>query len=300
VRDATKNRDSLHGSAARSHAARSQGASHQRERSPLVVLALTLGGAAVLVVVGLVPLVADAAEIGPGVTVEVADTPYPSNSGSPNVGKCAEGRDGWHITMNGLATSDGQPVTAEDFGSVNLAFSDGTAAQAWFTDLSGRTAHFLNDTENQQGSFTVIGATMTLPNDTRITSFEKFAIKNAPCNVSVAATTTSQLSAETTIPTNPVSTETTTTEPPPAPQSTSFYPAVTLPTTMALPDRSAGTGAVSAAVEPDIQVARIAQANPGSDPPSTTLDGRPFIAVGLLLIIAGGALWIYTQRRTAA
>jgi hypothetical protein len=281
---------------------------HERNgrHSPLAVSVLMLGGAVLMTVVASVPSVADATEIGAGVTVEagmtveVADTPYPSDSGSSGAGKCEDGRNGWHIIMKGLSTSDGQPPTAGDFGPVDLAFSDGTTAQALFTDLSGRTAHFLNDTVNQQGSFTVTGGAMTLPDDTRITSFNKFAMRHTPCGAGTTSTTTSPVITDTTT-TSPVSTDTTTAPPTTSTSPASSYPAVTLPTSVVPQEMPDGIGeAASAAVEREVQVARIAQANPGSDPRSPGPDGRPFIAVGLLLIIAGWALWIYTQRNTAA
>jgi LPXTG-motif cell wall-anchored protein len=289
------------------------------QRRPLASLALMLGGVALMAVAVLVPSSAGATVAGPGVTVEVDNTPYSSVSG-----ECDEDRDGWHIIMNGITTSDGEPPTASDFGPVNLLFSDSSTAQAVFTDASSvGVAHFLNDTSNQEGPYTLTAAAMTFPNGTRITSFNKFVISHPPCGtietttttvpdtttttVPDTTTTTSPVSTTTTVPdttttTSPVSTETTSTTSPVSTETTSTTsPVSTLPTTSIPPGTPMGAATVdTVVVERQVQTARTARAATGSTLPSTGMNGGPFLVTGLLLLTAGIALWVITRRKATA
>jgi LPXTG-motif cell wall-anchored protein len=194
------------------------------------------GGVALMAVAVLVPSSAGATVAGPGVTVEVENTPYSSGDG-----ECDEDRNGWHIIMNGL-NYEGDIPTADDFGPVNLMFSDGSTAQALFTDVSsGTVAHFLNDTVNQDGPFEVTAAAMTFPDGTSITSFNKFVISHPPCNTIVTTTTTVP---DTTTTTSPVTTETTTT----VPETTTTVPdtTTTVPdTTTTVPETTTTTSPVT-------------------------------------------------------
>jgi LPXTG-motif cell wall-anchored protein len=222
--------------------------------------------------------------------VEINNTPYSSSSGA-----CDEARNGWHIIMNGITTFDGEPPAAEDFGPVNLTFSDGSTAQALFTDASGsQVAHFLNNNTNQNGFFEVTAGAMTFPNGTRITSFNQFVISHPPCGT-IVTTTTNPVTTETTTTTSPVvTTDTTTTVPD---TTTTINPVITVPTTTIPP----GTPTVdTATVERQVQAARTARAATGSTLPTTGIDGGPFVLAGLLLLAAGTALLVVTRRRATA
>ncbi len=192
-----------------------------------------VAGVALMAVAVLVPSSAGAVVVAPGVTVEVDNTPYSSDQG-----ECDETRDGWHIIMNGIETTDGNPPTADDFGPVNLMFSDGSTAQALFTDASGdKVAHFLNDDVNQEGAFTVTAGAMTFPNGTRITSFNNLVISHPPCGTIVTTTTTVPDTTTTTVP------DTTTTTVPDTTTTTS--PVTTETTTTTVPDTTTTTSPVS-------------------------------------------------------
>jgi LPXTG-motif cell wall-anchored protein len=264
------------------------------QRRPLASLALIFSGVVLVAVVALLPTSAGATDVSPELSVEVANTPYSSDGG-----QCDESRDGWHIIMNGVVTSDGEPATADDFGPVNLLFSDSSTAQALFTDASGdKVAHFLNDTVNQEGAHTITSAVMTFPAGTRITSFNNFVISHPPCGTIETTTTTVP---DTTTTTSPVSTETTSTTSPVSTETTSTTsPVSTLPTTSIPPGRPMGAATVDTVfIERQVQAARTAQAA-GTTLPSTGIDGRPFIVTGLLLLTAGIALWVITRRKATA
>jgi LPXTG-motif cell wall-anchored protein len=265
------------------------------QRRPLASLALIFGGVVLVAVVALLPTSAGAIDVSPELSVEVANTPYSSGSG-----QCDESRDGWHIIMNGIETSDGEPATAADFGPVNLLFSDSSTAQALFTDASGdKVAHFLNNTVNQEGAHTVTSAVMTFPAGTRITSFNNFVISHPPCGT-IVTTTTNPVTTETTSTTSPVSTETTTTNPVSTETTSTTSPVSTLPTTSIPPGTPMGAATVDTVfIERQVQAARTAQAA-GATLPSTGIDGRPFIMTGLLLLTAGIALWVITRRKATA
>jgi LPXTG-motif cell wall-anchored protein len=204
-----------------------------------------VAGVALMAVAVLVPSSAGAVVVAPGVAVEVDNTPYSSDQG-----ECDESRDGWHIIMNGIKTTDGKPPTADDFGPVNLMFSDGSTAQALFTDASGsKVAHFLNDDVNQEGAFTVTAGAMTFPNGTRITSFNKLVISHPPCGTIVTTTTTVPDTTTSTVPDTTTTTvpdtttttvpDTTTTTVPDTTTTTS--PVTTETTTTTVPDTTTTT-----------------------------------------------------------
>jgi LPXTG-motif cell wall-anchored protein len=208
-----------------------------------------VAGVALMAVAVLVPSSAGAVVVAPGVAVEVDNTPYSSDQG-----ECDESRDGWHIIMNGIKTTDGKPPTADDFGPVNLMFSDGSTAQALFTDASGsKVAHFLNDDVNQEGAFTVTAGAMTFPNGTRITSFNKLVISHPPCGTIVTTTTTVPDTTTSTVPDTTTTTvpdtttttvpDTTTTTVPDTTTTTS--PVTTETTTTTVPDTTTTTSPVS-------------------------------------------------------
>lgn len=275
-----------------------------------------VAGVTLMAVAVLVPSSAGAVVVSPGVIVEVDNTPYSSDQG-----QCDESRDGWHIIMNGIETTDGLPPTAEDFGPVNLMFSDGSTAQALFTDASGnKVAHFLNDDVNQEGAFTVTAGAMTFPNGTRITSFNKFVISHPPCGTIVTTTTTTPVTTvpdtttttspvttettttvpDTTTTTSPVSTETTTTSPVSTETTTTSSPVSTLPTTSIPPGTPMTATVDTVYVERQVQAARTTRAATGSTLPATGVDGGPFVVTGLLLLAAGISLWAINRRRATA
>lgn len=145
---------------------------------------LTLGGATL----GVLGATTYATSVGPGTTVPIG------NPGFSTVGQyCDEYHNGYHFIMEGLQYPAASVIDAADFGPVNISFSDGSTAVAMFTDLTGgSTAHFLNDTTNQTGNFTVTSAQMTFPAGTDITGFSQFTIRNVPCATTEETTTTTE------------------------------------------------------------------------------------------------------------
>ena len=122
---------------------------------------LTVSGLAVGVSAG----TSLAGSVSAGTVASVGNAPFSS------VGKqCDPNRDGWHFIMNQLEYPAGSTINGADFGPINITFSDNSTGVATFTDLSGgNTAHFLNNTVNQSGSFTITSATMTFPPGSDIT-----------------------------------------------------------------------------------------------------------------------------------
>jgi LPXTG-motif cell wall-anchored protein len=143
---------------------------------------LTLGG----VTLGVLGGTTYATSVGPGSTVAIG------NPGFSTVGQyCDDYHNGYHFTMNGLEYPAGAVIDAADFGPVSISFSDGSTAVAAFTDVTGgSTAHFLNDTTNQTGNFTVVSAQLTFPAGTDVTGFNQFRISNVPCATTDETTTT--------------------------------------------------------------------------------------------------------------
>src|SRR5215212_9207352 len=136
-------------------------------------LGLTISGASI----GILGSTTYADTAGPGTTVSVDNAPY-NTAGKP----CDPNRDGYHFIMNGLDYPANATIDASDFGPVLITFSNGSTATASFTDLAGgKTAHFLNNTVNQTGNFTITSATMTFPAGSDITGFNQFVISHAPC-----------------------------------------------------------------------------------------------------------------------
>lgn len=255
-----------------------------------------VAGVALMAVAVLVPSSAGAVVVAPGVAVEMDNTPYSSDQG-----ECDETRDGWHIIMNGIETTDGNPPTAEDFGPVNLVFSDGSTAQALFTDASGdKIAHFLNDDVNQEGAFTVTAGAMTFPNGTRITSFINLVISHPPCGTTVTTTTTSPVTTVPDTTTTTVPDTTTTTSPVTTETTTTTSPVSTLPTTTIPPGTPMRATIDTVYVERQVQAARTTRASTGSTLPSTGVDGGPFVVTGLLLLAAGISLWAINRRKATA
>ena len=85
--------------------------------------------------------------------------PY-STLGKP----CDPQRDGYHFIMNGLEYPDGSVINGNDFGPINITFSNGSTGVALFTDLAGGSvAHFLDSTHNQSGNFDDHGREHDLP-----------------------------------------------------------------------------------------------------------------------------------------
>ena len=116
----------------------------------------------------------------------VQNTPY-SSYGQ----QCDPSRDGWHFIMNQLAYPDGATIDGNDFGPVNITFSDGSTGVATFTDLAGgKVAHFLDSTDNQSGNFTIKSASMTFPAGTDITGYGNFVISHPPCGSTTSTTST--------------------------------------------------------------------------------------------------------------
>ena len=199
---------------------------------------LTLGGGAL----GLASGTASAVGVGPGSTVTVGNAPYSSAGKS-----CDPNRDGWHFIMNQLEYPEGSVIDGNDFGAVNITFSDGSTAVASFTDLAGgNVAHFLNNTVNQTGNFTITSVTMTFPATSDITGYGNFVISHPPCGTVTTTTTTMAPTTTTTAPTTTTMAPTTTTMAPTttaATTTTTAVPAVTtttllgsaapLPTTLA-------------------------------------------------------------------
>ena len=159
--------------------------------------------------------------VGPGSTVTVGNAPYSSAGKS-----CDPNRDGWHFIMNQLEYPEGSVIDGNDFGAVNITFSDGSTAVASFTDLAGgNVAHFLNNTVNQTGNFTITSVTMTFPATSDITGYGNFVISHPPCGTVTTTTTTMA-------PTTTAAT-TTTTAVPAVTTTTLLGSAAPLPTTLA-------------------------------------------------------------------
>src|SRR4051812_12900197 len=87
-----------------------------------------------------------AGAVGTVVTgASVGNTPYST------VGKaCDLSRNGYHFIMNQLDYRVGSVIDGNDFGPINITFSDGSTGVASFTDLvgGGSTAHFLDSVHN--------------------------------------------------------------------------------------------------------------------------------------------------------
>src|SRR4051812_6923798 len=106
---------------------------------------LTTGGLAVGVTTG----TSLAASAGSGAVAKVDNTPF-STLGKP----CDPNCDGYHFIMNQLEYPAGSVIDGNDFGPINITFSDGSTGVATFTDLAGKsTAHFLDSIHNQSGNF---------------------------------------------------------------------------------------------------------------------------------------------------
>ncbi len=180
---------------------------------------LTLGGGAL----GLASGTASAVGVGPGSTVTVGNAPYSSAGKS-----CDPNRDGWHFIMNQLEYPEGSVIDGNDFGAVNITFSDGSTAVASFTDLAGgNVAHFLNNTVNQTGNFTITSVTMTFPATSDITGYGNFVISHPPCGTVTTTTTTMAPTTTTTAPTTTTMAPTTTA----ATTTTTMAPTTTAATT---------------------------------------------------------------------
>jgi len=255
-------------------------ASGRPSQRPALLLAVV--GALLVLVATVLPQSAQAVDVGPGSTASVANVPYSSLSGG-----CDESRDGWHIVMNGVETSDGEPATAADFGPIALTFSDASTGSAVFTDMSGPVAHFLDAVTNQSGEFTLTSATMTFPAGSRVTAYNNFRISHPPCGT-VTTTSTNPVSTETTSTTGPVSTETTSTTSPVSTASTA----------------TTREGAIVAAADAGGQsgggTSGGTAGRSGSSLPDTGLDGLPFVIAGSLLMASGAALWVVRRRQATA
>ncbi len=134
-----------------------------------------------------------ASDVGPGVTVFAGNPDY-STAGKA----CDPDRDGYHFIMNGLEYAAGAVIDGNDFGPILISFSNGSTATATFTDCGHLTAHFLNNTVNQSGNFTIESAQMTFPAGTDITAFNQFRISHPPCGTVGSTTTTTTTVAATT------------------------------------------------------------------------------------------------------
>ena len=209
---------------------------------------LTLSGVAI----GALGSTSYASSVGPGSVAVVGNPGYSTVDHS-----CDEYRNGYHIIMSGLDYAAGATVDGGDFGPITITFSDGSPAIATFTDLSGgTTAHFLNNTVNQDGNFTIVSAQMTFPTGSDITGLNQFSISDPPCGTVVATTTTED--------------PPTTTEAPPT--------TVQLAAEVPLPLASTTTTTV---VKAEV-AAEAPQA--GSSLPATGTNAGPTAFVGLLLL----------------
>ena len=138
-----------------------------------------------------------AATVTPGSSVSVDNAPY-STAGNT----CDPNRDGYHFIVNQLVYPVGSVIDANDFGPINITFSNGTTAVANFTDLSGdKTAHFLNSTVNQTGNFTITSATLSFPTGSDITGYGNFVISHPPCGTVTTIVTTTTVTPTTVTPT---------------------------------------------------------------------------------------------------
>jgi hypothetical protein len=246
-------------------------------------------GALLVIVATVLPQPARAVDVGPGSAASVENVPYSSLSGG-----CDESRDGWHIVMNGVETSDGEPATAADFGPIALTFSDASTGSAVFTDMSGPTAHFLDAVTNQSGEFTLTSATMTFPAGSRVTAYNNFRISHPPCGT-VTTTSTNPVSTETTSTTSPVSTETTSTTSPVSTETTSTTSPVSTASTATTRE-----GAIVAAADTGGPSGGGTTGTSGSNLPGTGLDGLPFVIAGTLLMASGAALWVARRHHATA
>ena len=225
---------------------------------------LTLSSAAI----GMLGSTSYASSVGPGSVAIVGNPGYSTVAHS-----CDEYRNGYHIIMTGLVYATGATVDGGDFGPITITFSDGSTAIATFTDLSaGATAHFLNNTVNQNGNFTIDSAQMTFPAGSDITGFNQFSISDPPCGTVVPTTTTEAATTTT-------EAATTTTEAPPTPVRSAAevpLPLVTTTTTV-------------------VKVAAEAPQS-GSSLPATGTNAGPTAFVGLLMLSSGLALWTLSRR----
>jgi LPXTG-motif cell wall-anchored protein len=125
---------------------------------------------------------------------------------------CDPSRDGYHFIMNGLVYPPGATIDGADFGPILITFAGGSTATATFTDLAGgNTAHFLNNTVNQTGNWTILSASMTFPAGTDITGFGKFVLSHVPCGTNTTTTTTTTTTTAPTTTTTTIAPTTTTT-----------------------------------------------------------------------------------------
>ena len=263
-----------------------------------------------------VPTQAGADMVGPGSTVTLGNTPYTPSGG------CDPSRDGWHLILNGIKTSDGKPPTAADFGPVTLNFVGGSTGSALFTDASGdKVGHFLDPMTNQDPKFTISSGSMVLPAGSRVIGYNNFVVSHGPCGngtttTSSIVTTTSEsttttepvtTTSESTTTTEPVTTtseSTTTTEPvtTTSESTTTTTPVsteTTTPTTSTPTTPTTFTQPVETIfIERQVQAATITPAS--GTLPSTGLDGRPFFVACLVLIACGGGLWLAARRRASA
>ena len=240
---------------------------------------LTLSGGAI----GLTSVTTFAAPnpnpVGPGDTIAVNNTPFDSTGQ-----QCDPSRDGWHFIMNQLEYPVGATIDGADFGPINITFSDSSTAQAMFTDLSGTlanpgtTAHFLNNTVNQTGNFTISSATMTFPSGSDITGYGNFVISHPPCGT-VNTTTTSTTT--TVAPTTTTSTTTTTVAPTTtttvAPTTTTLAPTTTTaaPTTTTTVAPTTTTLVLSEAPVPPTTTTTTLVASQAPVPPATVVVQLP-------------------------
>lgn len=232
---------------------------------------LTLSSAAI----GMLGSTSYASSVGPGSVAIVGNSGYSTVAHS-----CDEYRNGYHIIMTGLVYAAGATVDGGDFGPITITFSDGTTAIATFTDLSvGTTAHFLNNTVNQDGNFTIVSAQMTFPAGSDITGFNQFSISDPPCGTVVPTTTTEAATTTTeAAPTTTAATPTTTEAPPTTVRSAAEVPLPLVTTTTTV-----------------VKVAAEAPQN-GSSLPATGTNAGPTAFVGLLMLSSGLALRTLSRR----
>ncbi|HEY0518839.1 MAG TPA: LPXTG cell wall anchor domain-containing protein [Ilumatobacteraceae bacterium] len=268
---------------------------------------LTICGASL----GLLGSTTFAAGAPTGTVATVGNTPYDT------IGQaCDLTRNGYHFVMNGLQYPVGSTIDGNDFGPILITFSDGSTASALFTDLSGgAVAHFLNNTVNQSGNFTITSATMTFPAGTDITGFNNFRISHPPCGTVTPTTTTSTTIAPTTTTSTTIAptTTTSTTIAPTTTTSTTIAPTTTTSTTIAATTTTAAATTTTATPDAPTTTSRVLSEVPV--PPTTTIvavaseavpagaalpvtgkNAGSMAILGMFLLTAGLAMWGVSRR----
>lgn len=114
--------------------------------------------------------------VTPITSASVENLPFSSDDKA-----CDPGRDGWHIVLTGVVTSDGSTPGASDVGDISLSFTNGASAVATYLDTESTTMHFLYEISPFLWPDTVTSADMTLPPSTKIVGYRSFRVSHGPC-----------------------------------------------------------------------------------------------------------------------